>query len=406
MLDIAIIGGGAAGLSAAICAARQNKTLKISVFEQLDRVGKKIAVTGNGRCNITNKNLAADKFHSKNLTFVENVFKTVTHKDIVDFFEDLGVPFFTEADGRQYPASLQAASVSDVLRFECDTLGVTLCCGVKINGFKKSGDIFELYTDNEKIKAKKIILCTGGLASGVKLGCDGSGYKMAMDAKHTKTPLLPSIVQLKTENRIVKQLKGIKVDCLASAVINGETVRCEFGEVLFCDYGLSGPPILQLSSVARENSTICLDLMSNIETHDLANIIFERAKRFCSRPLSEFFTGMLNKRLSQVIIKEQGLSLQDLSQKITQKEAMRIAQTIKNFSFKVTGDCGHNNAQATLGGISTSEINCATFESKKQSGLYLAGEILDVCGDCGGYNLSFAWASAMLAGQSAARAIK
>lgn len=406
MLDIAIIGGGAAGLCAAIVAARQNKALKISVFEQLDRVGKKIAVTGNGRCNITNKNLSADRFHSKNPDFVKEVFKKITHKDIVDFFEDLGVPFFSEADGRQYPASLQAASVSDALRFECDSLGVNLCCGVRINSFKKSGDAFELYTDNEKIKAKKIILCTGGLAGGSKLGCDGSGYKMAMDVKHLKTPLLPSIVQLKTDNRITRQLKGIKVDCLASAVINGRIARSEFGEVLFCDYGLSGPPILQLSSVARENCTISLDLMSDIEANTLAKMIYERAKRFESRPLSEFFTGMLNKRLGQVVIKEQGFSLQDLAEKITQKDALQLAKTIKCFGFKVLSDCGHNNAQATLGGISTSEIDCSTFESKKQSGLYLAGEILDVCGDCGGYNLSFAWASGILAGKSAASTIK
>ncbi|MBP3692557.1 MAG: aminoacetone oxidase family FAD-binding enzyme [Clostridia bacterium] len=405
MLDIAVIGGGAAGLSAAISAARQNKNLKICVFEQLDRVGKKIAVTGNGRCNITNINLSADKFHTKSPTFVEDIFTKITHEDIAQFFEALGVPFYSEADGREYPASLQAASVTDALRFECETQNIELCCGCRVEDIKKQGGCFELLVDGKKFDAKKVIIATGGLAGGQKLGCDGAGFKLAASLGHTKTPLLPAIVQLKTDNRIVRQLKGIKVDCLATAIVNGRAVRREFGEVLFCDYGLSGPPILQLSSVARQNSQICLDLMCKTDLNALTQIIYERSKRFSARPLSEFFTGILNKRLGQVIIKEQGLSLTQSSGDITEKMAARLAKTIKCFTFTVTGDCGHNNAQATLGGINTSELDSITLESKKHKGLYLVGELLDVCGDCGGYNLSFAWASGMLAGKAAASSL-
>lgn len=406
MLDIAVIGGGAAGLCSAICAARQNKKLKISVFEQLDRVGKKIAVTGNGRCNITNKNLSADSFHTKRPDFVQSIFSKVGHKDIVSFFDTLGVPFYTEADGRQYPASLQAPSVTDALRFECERLGIELCCGSKVNDIKRITDCFELSVNNKNITAKRVILASGGLAGGQKLGCDGYGFKLAAKLGHTKTPLLPAIVQLKTENRIARQLKGIKVDCLATAVIGGKAARQEYGEVLFCDYGLSGPPILQLSSIARQNTEICLDLMCKTDVNALSKLIYDRAQHFCTRPLSEFFTGMLNKRLGQVVLKEQGLSLTASCGDITEKQATNIAKAIKCLRFTVTGDCGHIQAQATLGGLNTNEFDCTTLESRKHKGLYAVGEILDVCGDCGGYNLSFAWASGMIAGQSAAKAMK
>lgn len=406
MLDIAVIGGGAAGLCAAICAARQNNNLKISVFEQLDRVGKKIAVTGNGRCNITNKNLSASHFYTKRPDFVQNIFSNAGHKEIVSFFETLGVPFYTETDGRQYPASLQAPSVTDALRFACERLGVNLNCGCKIADINASRDGFELSADGKKIIAKRVILATGGLAGGQKLGCDGSGFKLAAGLSHTRTPLLPAIVQLKTENRIVRQLKGIKVDCLATAVVGGKSVRSEYGEVLFCDYGLSGPPILQLSGVARPDSTICLDLMCKNNLDTLAKLLYNRAQYFYTRPLSEFFTGMLNKRLGQVIIKEQGLSLQACCGDISEKQALNIAKALKSFSFKVINDCGHNNAQTTFGGLNTNEFDSLTLESKKHKGLYAAGEILDVCGDCGGYNLSFAWSSGMIAGKAAAKSIK
>ena len=217
---------------------------------------------------------------------------------------------------------------------------------------------------------------------------------------------LPAIVQLKTPTDIVKQLKGIKINADVSLLKGGKVMRKEYGEVLFCDYGLSGPPILQLSGTAERNGgcEISLDIMPAIEFSALENELNIRAERLKGRRLDEFFTGMLNKRLGQIIIKSAGLALSNSVGTLTKQDIKRITALLKNMHFKITGTTGFANSQVTAGGLDTAQFNCKTMESCDNKGLYAIGEILDIDGDCGGFNLQWAWSSALCAAESIAGA--
>ena len=260
--DIAIIGGGASGLAAAITAKRLSPSSRVIIFEALDRVGKKLITTGNGRCNITNRIL--DRYHSDNPSFAYYVFEKIGNREIEEFFESIGIPFVYEGK-KAYPASLQASSVVDCLRFECDRLGIQTVCGCKISDLS-FGKKFILRGDDMMAEASAVICCTGLYSGGDKLGSDGSFFRM-LKAKGFKTiKLSPSIVQLKTETDFVRQLKGIKVDAKVSLVCGTRRISEEFGEVLFCDYGLSGPAVMNVSREAFRTDkpfSVSLDLFPN-----------------------------------------------------------------------------------------------------------------------------------------------
>lgn len=399
--DIAIIGGGASGLTAAITAKRLSPSSKVYIFEALDRVGKKLITTGNGRCNITNKNLSSDRFHGESVEFAMKVMGEDGNKTIEEFFSSVGVPFVFE-ENKGFPSSLQASSVVDCLRFECDRLGVKTICNCKITDIKFTKD-FKLIFDGGNITAKSVIACTGLYSGGERLGSDGSFYRILKNSGFKTVKITPSIVQVKTETDFVKQLKGIKVDANATLLKNNRPVKSEFGEVLFCDYGLSGPAIMNISREAfREDGEfeIALDLFPDTETTELIKIIISRAEKLSHRKTEDFFTGMLNKRLGQVILKYSSLKLNDIVSAINDKTAKDIAQTLKCFKFKVTGNTGFVNSQVSAGGISTDEFYAENLMSKKYPGFFACGELLDIDGDCGGFNLAWAWTSGMLVGES------
>lgn len=400
--DIAVIGGGASGLIAAITAKRKAPFAKVYIFEALDRVGKKLITTGNGRCNITNRVLSPNRYHGKDPYFSKNIFDKVGNSEIEDFFLSIGIPFVCEGD-KVFPASLQASSVVDCLRFECERLGITTVCGCRINKITYK-DSFKLFADNDLITAKSVICCTGLYSGGDKLGSDGSFYGILKEIGYKTEKVTPSIVQLKTETEFVRQLKGIKVEAKATLLKNGKPVRSEFGEVLFCDYGLSGPAIMNISrdsARSEDNFAITLDLYPKTDRDLLTNCILTRINSLAHRNLDEFFTGMLNKRLGQVVLKYCGLRLSDSVKTVTHSDAEKIANALKDFSFKVTGNNGFINSQVSAGGISTAEFDKNTLMSKKHSGLFACGELLDVDGDCGGFNLAWAWCSGILAATSA-----
>ena len=247
---------------------------------------------------------------------------------------------------------------------------------------------------------KNVIIATGGLAGGEKLGCDGSMLKILQSAGFDVVEPTPSIVQLRTVNDITKQLKGIKVDAKVTLKTKKNILRQDFGEVLFTDYGLSGPPIMQISrEVARqnENTFISLDLMSDTEFNCLCKTIEKRISNLPNRPLEEFFTGMFNKRVGQVILKMAGFKLSQKAVEIDESAVRKIANIIKDMQFAVTGTTGFASAQVTAGGLSTKQFNPKTMESFDCKNLYCVGEILDIDGDCGGFNLQWAWSSAMCA---------
>ncbi len=400
--DIAVIGGGAAGLIAAIVAKRKAPALSVTLIEGLDRVGKKLITTGNGRCNITSLELSLSSFHGEDREFCRYALSRFGYAEIKAFFESIGVDFVSEGR-RVYPASLQASSVVDALRFECEKLGVKTVTSCKITSIKK-GELYTLLSDSEKFEAGAVIVAAGLFSGGEKLGSDGSIFRLLKGMGIASVKATPSLVQLKTETDFVKQLKGIKIDARATLLRDGKPCSENTDEVLFCDYGLSGPAILQISREAARDEKkyeVSLDLYPDTDKEALTAWLTKRIALLQGRALDEFFTGALNKRLGQVVLKYCGCKLCDPVSSLTEKDAKIIASALKNFSFKVLSNTGFLNSQVTAGGLKTSEFDPETMMCKKLRGLFAAGEILDIDGDCGGFNLSWAWASGALAAESA-----
>ncbi len=401
--DIAVVGGGAAGLFAAIHAKKLDSSLNIVVFEALDRVGKKLITTGNGQCNITNQNAAPRFYHSETPHLLSEVLSAFTVKDTVAEFNKMGVEIVFEPDGRAYPASYQAGSVVDALRFTAEELGVEIINGVKIDSLKKE-DNYKLISQSDEISARKVIFACGLLSGGAKLGSFGDTLRMFKNLGYQISKTTPAIVQIKTETDIVKQLKGIKFNGTATLFINGKKSKAQAGEILFTDYGLSGPAILGISREASRNSgriEISLDITPNMAETHLKKLLSERKCNLQTRSSDNFLTGFINKRLGQVLIKCAEIPLNTTVAEITDKQIAKLTRLIKSFTFTVTGNTGFNNSQVTAGGISLNEVNINTLESKRHKGLYIIGELLDVDGDCGGYNLQWAWSSAAVAARSA-----
>ena len=403
--DAIIIGGGASGLTCAIQLKRLNPSLSVLILERLSRVGKKIAVTGNGRCNISNKDLSINRYHGENPEFCRFALLNYGTSFSSDFFYSLGVPFINEGD-KLFPASLQASSVVDALRFECDKLGVETMLDTLVTDIKSENSKYSVKAKEQTYICKSLVAAGGLLSGGEKLGCDGGLLSIIKKMGIKTVEATPSIVQIKTETDIVKQLKGIKVDATVTLKADDKKVRSEFGETLFCDYGLSGPPVLQISrgvsKLKGKNITVSLDILPNISFNELMLTLNERKKMLPQRTADEFFTGMLNKRLGQVLLKISGFKMNEKVCDFDSLRLKKLCSNIKNFEFKATGTGGFINSQVTAGGLSTDEFDNTTMMSKKYNRLYAIGEILDIDGDCGGFNLAWAFASAFCAANSIA----
>lgn len=396
--NVIIIGGGAAGLCSAIAIKQKNPALSVRLLEALPRVGKKLATTGNGRCNITNKNILKERYHGKNTDFAMYALSTYSGKKTEDFFHAIGVDFVFEGD-KGYPASLQAASVVDCLRFAAEEVGVIICTETKVTNIQLSGGLYKVISGNMSFLAENVIIAAGLLSGGERLGSDGQILALLKKSGFSTVKTYPAIVQLKTEPETVRQLKGIKVNANVRLKSNDRLLRQEYGEVLFCDYGLSGPPILQVSGAAAtaQSPVISLDLMPEKTLEALKTELQERISLLSFRTADEFFTGMMNKRLGQVLIKSAGYKLNMSVSAFDNNAAQKIAALIKNLNFTVTGNTGFINSQVTSGGLDTRQFDPKTMMSRECKGLYAIGEILDIDGDCGGFNLQWAWSSALCA---------
>lgn len=384
--NVAVIGGGASGILAAIFAAR--KGASVTILEKNPRIGKKILATGNGRCNFTNVNACSKDYNSD---FVQYALEKFTPADVIDFFREAGLLSRTEAEGRVYPLSGQATAVLDVLRLELERLSVKVLAEFDVGKIEKKCDLFEISSQNQRLKANKVIIATGGMAS-PKSGSDGKGYELLKAFGHKTTKLIPSLVQLKTE----KSVGGVR----AYGKVTTQNGISETGEIQFNNYGISGIPVFGIAKYVKKGENVFLDLLPDYTEEEVFGILKTRPKQ----TMETYLIGILNKALGQFLLKECGISpLSKMSDTLRDDEMMRIAKKIKSWRFDVTGTMPWENAQVTSGGIERSEIDEKTMESKLVKGLYVTDELLDVDGPCGGYNLHWAWASGKLAGSEAAR---
>lgn len=398
-MKVVIIGGGASGLMAAITAAENGHS--VTVLERQARVGRKLSATGNGRCNLSNIHADITRYHGENTKFMLPAMEELNPGRAIELFRSLGLVTVTEPDGKVYPFSDQAGSVVDILRFSCDGLGVNTVTGAEVTAVKKSGGGFKVVTDGESYTCDRVIVCCGGCAGG-KLGGTMSGYELLSSLGHRRTKLYPALVQLKTETEFVKSLKGVRADAAVTLKKGGAVLAQSAGEVQFTEYGLSGPAIFEVSraaSVSGEGTAVTLDLMRGLSESETLDFIFTRKYTHPELTNENLLTGMLHNRLGRTVIRACGLDLNASVEALSDRDAGRIGRTVKDFRLKVTGTTGFDGAQVTAGGMDTGEFDPKTLESRIVKGLYAAGEVLDIDGDCGGFNLQWAWASGRLAGQ-------
>lgn len=397
--DVLIIGGGASGLSCAIAAKKHKPELSVAVIERNDRVGKKLLATGNGRCNLTNVNISAEKYTGSFADKVSSVLDRIDCGRLLGFFSSLGLSTYSDSEGRVYPVSNQAASVLDVLRFACEREGVEIFCGESIKSIKQGGR-FTVTTENGVFEAVKPVIACGSKAA-PKLGGTAGGLDYLRNFGHRTVPFSPALCPVKVDSRVLKSLKGIRVKGEAALCSSGRLIKSERGEIQFTESALSGICVFNLSLYAKKGDEIRVDLMPGLSEDDVLRELKKRKKLFSSLTIDNLGAGLFQKRIMQAIIKESGIgSFSRLCNSLNEKELRSITKVIKAFRFAVTENAGFEQAQCALGGVLGSEIDETTMMSKKCRNMYVCGEVIDLCGECGGFNLHFAFASGIIAGES------
>ena len=398
-MKVLIIGAGASGMMAALTAA-EDPANQVTLLERQSRVGRKLLATGNGRCNLTNIHADPSHYHGHDPQFVRHALSRFSVEDTLSFFRQLGLLTTTESSGKVYPFSDQANSVVDTLRFALEQRRVDLRCGYEVVSICKKARGYQAKTAEDSFYCDKLILACGGSA-GSKLGGTDWGYKLLTSMGHTVTPLRPSLVQIKTDASITRSLKGVRADAGITLKQNGRSAVQNSGEVQFTDFGISGPAIFEVSREVAPHSdqTLLLDLMQPWSEAEITEMLLHRKAHFPSLQGEELLTGALQNRLGKVILKCSGIEIAGHCEDYTEQDLKKIAHTIKYFPMTVTGVMGLEQAQVTAGGIPTSEFRPDTLESRICPGLFATGEVLDIDGDCGGYNLQWAWSSGRLAGK-------
>lgn len=405
MITVAVVGGGASGMMAAITASQNGA--KVVLIEHRDRLGKKILSTGNGRCNFTNIRQEPVCYHSDNPEFPWKVIEQFDAQSVISFFLQLGV-YSKNRNGYIYPNSDQASAVLDALRMEVDRLGISVLTGVECREIHPGRKGFCILTDREKIRADRVIICTGSKAAPTT-GSDGSGYSLAKKLGHRIIPVLPALVQLRCGETFFKSIAGVRADGAVTIWSDGQCVASERGEIQLTNYGISGIPVFQVSRYASEllyekrDVKAVLDFMPDFTDKQMTDFLRTRALTRPDKSAEQFLIGLFHKKLSDLWVKLSGIPRDKMAGEICDAEMERISALIKRFSVSVTGTNSFDQAQVCRGGVDTAEINPKTLESKYVPGVYFAGELLDVDGMCGGYNLSFAWASGYIAGRAAAK---
>lgn len=394
---IGIIGAGAAGMAAAL-AASKNADAQVLLFERQARVGRKLLATGNGRCNLTNMHADKGGYHGEDPKFSAVAIKAFPPQDTLKWFEDLGLVTVCEESGRVYPYSDQANSVVDVLRLALARPNVKLLTGFEVEKAQKTDAGFMISNRDESYICQKLIVACGGLA-GTKLGGSMSGYKLLAKFGHRSTRLRPALVQVKTAWGGISALKGVRANCHVQIFKDDALFSESTGELQFTEYGLSGPVIFETSRDVCQGGgtwTCQMDFVPHITEETLVEQLSKR--RNTNLPVEELLTGILHNRLGRVLTKAAGVRVQGQVCDLTDRELIDVCKAVKSFALELSEPLGMDSAQVTAGGVMTDGFCPDTLESRFVPGLYACGEVLDVDGDCGGYNLQWAWSSGRLAG--------
>ncbi len=400
MKKLAIIGAGASGLCAAIEATKENTNIKIAIFERMPKAAKKILATGNGRCNFTNNDLAPSHFYGEK-EFLKNIL-TSEYSDTKEFFKNLGVLSYEE-DGRIYPRSQQSSTIKDTLLKKVESSNILIKTDSHINSIQKVKNGYNI--NGEFYDA--LILSGGGKASSVH-GSDGSCYKLAKDFGHSLTALYPALCGLVINDKDLNLLKGVRAECKAELYSDTSLLGSESGEIQFTDKAISGIPVMNLSHLCENKKALkaVLDLCPELEEKALLKHIKQSVK---SSPDTEFETilnGVVNLKLGYAVMNRSGIRPQTKCNKVNDFQIKKVLNQLKKFEISIKSAKGFDNAQVTKGGVKTAEVSPETMMSKKEEGLFLCGELLDIHGDCGGYNLHLAFTTGRIAGNSAGKYLK
>lgn len=402
--DAVIVGGGASGLAAACFLAGAGR--RVLILEKQPRVGRKLLSTGNGRCNLTNLRAAPKHYHGARAA-AARVLALCPPQDVLAFFEELGLPAVSDAEGRVYPMSNQAASVLDALRLFAAERGCEILtdCAVEAILPKKRG--FAIRAAGERsFEGRSVLVCTGGLAA-PKLGACGDGYRLLGALGHSATPRFPAIAALKTPAEAVRGLKGQRAGCRVALLSEDRVLREEDGEILFADDGVSGIAVMQLARVCGEvlragkRVFVQINLLPGESQDRVRERLRTRAARLPQRPMEDFLNGIVSRRMGQALVRACGIEpMSRPADTLSGAELRALSEILTGWTIPVTGVQGFDQAQVTAGGASLKEFEWDTMESRRVPGLYAAGELLDVDGDCGGFNLQWAWSSALIAARA------
>lgn len=403
--QVVIVGGGASGIAAAITAAREGA--KVVLIEQKDRLGKKILSTGNGKCNLTNEYMKEECFRSDNMEIVSSVLKQFGYQETITFFEKLGV-LLKSRQGYIYPITDQASTILDVLCMEIARLKVEVRLNTSVQSISYSKKGYLVKTNTDVLQGDAVILATGGKAAAV-LGSDGSGYSLAKSFGHHISPVVPALVQLKGKGNFFKQVSGVRTNAKVSAYVEGTRVSEDTGELQMTNYGISGIPVFQISRYiakalyAHKKAKVEVDFLPTMTDFEFFEFLNSRLTVHNDKTAEEFFTGIFNQKLIGLFLKISRIDPKVRANSIAKEQLELFIKVSKHFFVEIEGTNDFDQAQICAGGILTSEVNHQTLESNYAPDLYITGELLDVDGICGGYNLQWAWATGYIAGLNAAK---
>ncbi len=406
MKRIAIIGGGASGMAAAIAAAQTDRTAQVTVIEHKQQLGKKILVTGNGRCNLTNRYMMPDCYRGENQNFVETLLTDFGWQDTVRFFETLGLPVKMRGD-YVYPRSDQASSVLKVMTRRLKELKVSKILDTHVTDVIHSKKGYVIRAGKKEYLAEKVILACGGKAAAVQ-GSDGSGYAIAKSLGHRIVPVVPALVQLKVKDHPLAKASGVRTDARVSVCVDGCLQAEDQGELQITAYGISGIPVFQISRYAalglyqKKPVQVSVNFMPEMSAKELTDFFQKRTVYLKNQNAEEFLLGCFPEKLICPILWQAAIRRDTSVSRLTHHELSRLVSVCQRMVLTISDTNGFDSAQVCAGGVATEEINPGTMESFLHSGLYIAGELLDVDGICGGYNLQMAFASGITAGRNAA----